>query len=245
MVLANLPADPHDRRRALWVVVALVVALLAAAPFAKQPLIPFPGFVLIYQAALVIVDVITATFLFGLLRVTGSRAIMVLACGYIFTACLAIAHGLSFPGAFTPTGLLDGGDSTPWLFGVWHASFPLVVIAYVVLRRRERIDADGRTVIAGTPPMHPEDYARWAPLAGSAIAVALAAACTLFVVQGNDAFPPLTVRNHLPFGGTGIGWILFVTTLAGLAALLTRRPWSLAVHCAFSGQALQVAACAW
>jgi hypothetical protein len=227
LVLANLPADPQDRRRALWVAGALILTFLVVAPFAGEPLAPFPGFVLIYQAALVIVDLITAVFLFGLLRVTGSRAILVLACGYVFTACMAVAHGLSFPGAFTPNGLLDGGESTPWLFFFWHAAFPLVVLAYVILRRHERIDADGRAVVPGETRVDPERFARWASLAGSAAAVAAAIACTLVVAYGNDYFPALAVRNHFSLGGTGIGWILLAVTLASLAALLTRRPYSI------------------
>jgi len=227
LVLANLPADLQDRRRALWVAGALTVTFLLVAPFAGEPLAPFPGFVLIYQAALVIVDLITAVFLFGLLRVTGSRAILVLACGYVFTACMAVAHGLSFPGAFTPNGLLDGGDSTPWLFFVWHGAFPLVVLAYVVLRRGERIDADGRAVVPGEARVDPERYARWASIAGSATAVAAAVICTLVVAFGNDYFPALTVRNHFSLGGTGIGWILLGLTIAALAALFTRRPYSI------------------
>jgi PAS domain S-box-containing protein len=227
LVLANLPADLADRRRALWVAGALVVTFLLIAPFAGQPLVPFPGFVLIYQAALVIVDLITAVFLFGLLRVTGSRAILVLACGYVFTACMAVSHGLSFPGAFTPEGLLDGGESTPWLFFVWHAAFPLVVLAYVMLRRREHIDADGRAVVPGETGIDSERFARWASSVGSATALVAAVACTLVVALGNDYFPALTARNHFALGGTGVGWILLGVTLAALAATLTRRPYSI------------------
>ena len=227
MVLANLPVDPHDRRRALWVVGVLLLAFAVVVPYAREPLPPFPGFVLIYQAALVIVDLITATFLFGLLRVTGSRAILVLACGYVFAACMSIAHGLSFPGAFTPRGLLDGDESTPWLFFAWHAAFPLVVLAYVALRRGERIEADGRAFVPGEIARDPERYARRATIVGSAVAVALALGCTMFIAVGNDAFPALAVRRVLPLGGTGIGWILLTLTLVGLAALLTRRPYSI------------------
>ena len=240
VVLANLPADSSDRRRALFVIGALVLAFLVAVPFAKTPLQPFPGFVLIYQAALVIVDLITAVFLFGLLRVTGSRALLLLGCGYVFTAVMAIAHGLSFPGAFTSEGLLDGGDSTPWLFAIWHAAFPLVVIAYVVLRGRERVDGDGRTIRMGRVDADPGDFARWAPIVGTALAVALAIACTVFVAVGNEAFPPLAQRNRSALGGSGIGWILLALTLTGLAALRMRKPhsildlWLTVVLCAWA-----------
>jgi hypothetical protein len=59
---------------------------------------------------------------FGFLR---SRAMLVLACGYLFTALAATAHMLTFPGLFAPGGLLGAGpQSTAWLYMFWHGGFP-------------------------------------------------------------------------------------------------------------------------
>ena len=240
MVLANLPADSYDRRRAAVVVAILLLAFLAAVPFARVPLAAFPGFVLIYQAALVIIDLITAVFLFGLLRVTGSRALVVLAGGYVFTACMTIAHGLSFPGAFMAEGLLDGQESTPWLFAIWHAAFPLVVVAYVLLRRGERISPDSAGSLDGSRNSDVGAYARLMPVAATAIAVVLAVACTLFVARANDDFPVAALRYGRFVIGTLFGWILLVVTLVALAMLARRKPrsildlWLLVVLCAWA-----------
>lgn len=60
---------------------------------------------------------ITALLLFLQLRVTRSSALMVLACGYVYTALMAAIHLLTFPGVFTPAGLLGGGaQTTAYLF---------------------------------------------------------------------------------------------------------------------------------
>ncbi len=42
-----------------------VAIFLAIAPFAKTPLAQVPGFIAIYETALVITDLITAIFLFA------------------------------------------------------------------------------------------------------------------------------------------------------------------------------------
>ena len=60
---------------------------------------------------------------------------MLLACGYLFTFGMVVAHGLTFPGVFAPAGLLGAGpQTTAWLYMFWHAGFPLAVIAYAWLQ---------------------------------------------------------------------------------------------------------------
>ena len=44
---------------------------------------------------------------------------------------MSIVHGLTFPGVFTPGGLLGAGpQTTAWLYIFWHGGFPLFVVAY-------------------------------------------------------------------------------------------------------------------
>src|SRR5216684_4118268 len=104
--LSALPAGRDEHRVALAVVLVSIVVFLAIAPFAQIPLAPLPAFIPIYESALVINDLITAVFLFGQFNISRSRALLLLACGYLFTGFLAISHALTFPGLFSPTGLL-------------------------------------------------------------------------------------------------------------------------------------------
>jgi hypothetical protein len=104
---------------------------IAAAPFASVQLAAMPAFIPAYESALVICDLITAALLFSKFRVLRSRALLVLASAYVFTAFIAVVHALSFPGAFSPGGLFTGGgETTAWLYMFWHAGFPALVIVY-------------------------------------------------------------------------------------------------------------------
>ena len=134
-------------RRTYWMAQAVallsLVVLVSALPFAKVQLPRLPLFVPIYESALILNDLITAALLFGQFAITRSRAMLALACGYLFTAATAVGHLLSFPGLFSASGLLGAGpQSTAWIYMFWHAGFPLFVMAYAVLKTREEREPD-------------------------------------------------------------------------------------------------------
>jgi hypothetical protein len=70
------------------------------------------AFIPVYETALITFDLITAVLLFGQFAFLRSRAILVLASGYLFTSTMTLAHALSFPGLFSPQGLLGAGPQT-------------------------------------------------------------------------------------------------------------------------------------
>jgi len=136
--LSTMPATRSDRKPALVVVGVSAVLFACAVPFAGVPLTPVPAFVASYQSALAVNDLITAVLLFSQVAISRSRALIVLASGYLFTAMAAIVHTLSFPGLFAP-GALFGAESqtTVWLYMVWHGVFPLLVLGYALLKASE------------------------------------------------------------------------------------------------------------
>jgi signal transduction histidine kinase len=137
LVLSGQPADARSQFSALVVVLLSMAIFVAIAPLAKYKLGAHPVFIPLNQTALIINDVITALLLLLQLRVTRSSALVVLACGYVYTALMATAHLLTFPGVFTPAGLLGAGtQTTAYLFVFWHSGFPLAVIAYIFLKRK-------------------------------------------------------------------------------------------------------------
>jgi two-component system, sensor histidine kinase and response regulator len=203
--LLDQPAGPRERRHALIVAVASVAVFAALLPFAKLKLAPVPAFIPIYESALVLTDLITAVLLFGQYRILRSQALMVLGCGYLFTAVLASAHALSFPGLFSATGLLGAStQTTVWLYMLWHGGFPLFVLGYAALKTRPGI---------AVPPM------AW-PAATLATACALIALTTL----GHDGLPQLLVGGKyttaylLTVGG------IWTFSLAALLRLWRQRP---------------------
>src|SRR4030088_2373517 len=80
-------------------------------------------------------DSITAVLLFAQFSILRSPALLAISSGYLFTALMLIPWMLTFPGIFTPGGLLGAGlQSTHWLYTLWHAGFPMFVIAYALLK---------------------------------------------------------------------------------------------------------------
>jgi signal transduction histidine kinase len=132
--LVNLPPTRRQIRIALFIALALLVGLGATAPFADAPLPRIDAFIPAVEIAVIITDFITATLLFSQYRIYHSRALLALASGYLFTALIIIPHVMTFPGVFSPTGLLGAGlQSTAWLYIVWHIGFPIALLIYACL----------------------------------------------------------------------------------------------------------------
>src|ERR1700741_4840828 len=94
--LSILPARRTERRVALGVVLAALAISLIATPFAKVQLPRLDAFIPIYESALTFNDLITAILLFGQFSILRSRGMLLLACAYLFTGLMIVAHMLSF-----------------------------------------------------------------------------------------------------------------------------------------------------
>jgi PAS domain S-box-containing protein len=224
--LSTVPAGPSERRLALAVLAGSGSVFLAAAPFAKLPLGRIDAFIPMYESALVILDLITAVLLFGQFRFLGAPALCVLGGGYLFTALMTVTHALTFPGLFSPTGLLGAGpQSTAWLYMFWHGGFPLVVIAYAVLkgRRRDTTRPVGRAIL------------------GSLVVVG-AAVCglTLLATAGQDTLPAIMRGDQYTPAMSVVVSGIWALSLVALIVLWTRRPhavldlWLMVVMCAWT-----------
>jgi signal transduction histidine kinase len=208
-----LSAGPADRRIALCVVFVSLVFFVAAAPFAQVPLAAVPAFLPAYQSALIMCDLITAVMLLGQYGIVPSRALLVLAAGYLFSAAMAVAHALSFPGLFAPQGLLGAGpQSTAWIYFLWHGGFPLFIMGYAFLKSGSR---EGET----------SNIAVQIAI-GVVLALACAAALTLLATSGQELLPPIMSGNAdapMKVVVAGLTWLFGV---AALFVLWRRRPHS-------------------
>ena len=221
--LLNQPADRRQRWRAGLVLLVSVLLFGALVPFVRMPLGFLPAFIPIYESALLITDAVTAVLLFGQYRILRSRALMVLACAYLFTALMTVVHALSYPGVFAPGGLLGAGrQTTAALYMFWHAGFPLFVLAYSALKRRE---VDAGTANAGSwfSPARPHD--RFA-LALPAATVAVAALLTLYATRGHEFLPNFLYPDHFGLALTLSASAIWALSLLGVAALWRHRPHS-------------------
>ena len=205
--LSTEPARPGEKRLA-WVVVGLsLLAFLAGLPFVRVPLPQVPAFIPSYAAALWINDTITAVLLFSQFTRLRSRAVLLLAAGYLFDSLMIVPHALSFPGVFSDTGLLHAGpQTTAWLYVFWHAGFPLFVLAYALR------------------PRHAADTMRMAP--GRAIAATIALVgllvigLTLLTTAGHDVLP-VVIRDggYSQMVARGFSPAMWAITIATLIVL--------------------------
>jgi len=190
--LATALATPREKRVAAAIAFAALLAFAVAVPFVRVPLAKMPAFIPSYEAALFFIDLITAVLLFEQAVRLRSAAVLALAAGYLFDALIIVPHALTFPGAFAPSGLLGAGpQTTAWLYVFWHGGFPLFVMAYAWLRRREDDDLL-------RPIVHP----------GRAIAAAIAGVVVLSVLF---AVLATTGQDFLPVVMQGSNYSLLVT----------------------------------
>jgi len=205
--LSSLPASPQERRRARIVILISLAIFLAAAPFARLKLAEVWAFIPCYQSALLVNDLITAVLLFAQLAILRSRALLLIASGYLFNALMAVPHALSFPRLFAPEGLIGAGpQTTAWLYMFWHSGFPIALIFYALQRRH--------------PPLRRPRLAIGGACAG---VVCTVIGTTLLATAGDDLLPAIMSGDGytplLPLV-TGFVWSL------SLVALLTlwRQP---------------------
>ena len=135
-ILSSLSPGRAQKRLALAVVLALLVAFfIMAGPLSTIQSPRIEAFVPAYATAMFVNDSITAVLLFAQFSILRSRALLAISSGYLFTALVIIPWLLTFPGVFTPGGLLGAGlQSTNWLYILWHGGFPTFVMAYALLK---------------------------------------------------------------------------------------------------------------
>jgi signal transduction histidine kinase len=211
--LSSMPATAAARRLATTVVIVSILIFAALVPYAKVQLAPLMAFIPIYQSAMVVNDLITATLLFGQFTILRTRAMLALASGYLFTAIFAAYHALSFPGLFAPAGLIGAGaQTTAWLYMFWHAGFPLLVIAYARLKPVDA--ARGRLGGRSVPKV----------LATTACAFVAASALTLLATAGQQLLPSIMTGNNYTPAMIGVVSSVWIFSLLALIALYRQRP---------------------
>ena len=225
--LSTLPAGRVERNLALAVVAVSGAIFVVIAPFAKVPLGQVSAFIPIYQSALVVNDLITAVLLFGQFGCLRARGLLLLGIGYLFTAFMAVAHLLTFPGLFSKTGLLGAGpQSTAWLYMFWHAGFPLVVAAYALSTDLDR-------------PIRPGRGARRPIVSSVAAVIGAVGALTLLATVGHDRLPTIMIGHRYTPVMLVVVSSVWLSSLAALALLWRRgrhtvlELWLMVVLCAW------------
>src|SRR5262249_16513468 len=147
-----------------------------------------------------------SALLYAQYSISRSSSLLVLASGYLFTALIIIPHALTFPGAFTPTGLIGANlQSAAWLFLTSHLVFPAVLLAYARLENKGHAD----TFRAGPP--------RIAIGVSAALVAVFVAGFTQMSIAGVQYLPTLMIDRVQPFSAHFITINILIILVAVLA----------------------------
>jgi hypothetical protein len=226
--LINLPPTARQIKLALGAATFIVVAVALVAPFAATPLPQFAAFIPFLNAMILVTDLVTAILLFAQFSISRSRALLVLAGGYLFTATIAIPHALTFPGAFSATGLLGAGlQTSAWLYILWHLGFPTALLIYAALKDNKlTVQGSIRSAIA------------WC----ISIAISVVGGVVWITTAGSPFLPRLflSASGLTPLGTYVPTFDLSIGMLALLSLWLRRRSvldlWLMVVACALIGE---------
>jgi signal transduction histidine kinase len=192
--------------------IALVFGLIIAGPLGGVRPGRIDAFVPAYATSIFVCDAITALLLYGQFSIVRSRALLVIASGYLFAAMVAIAWALAFPGLLGPTFRVGGMQSTSYLFFFRHTGFCLFLIAYALSKH-----GGTKRLTEGAP------RALIASSIGLTTAVVLAGSC-LFIY--GDAQLPRLILDTTHFSPLQIyvaAPLAFLVSFAALAVLWVRR----------------------
>jgi len=223
ILLSTLPPSRGQKRLALAIVLVLLAAVGATAPFATMPVGYVREFIPAYGTAVFVVSLITAGLLFVQFYIVHSRALLVIACGYLFIALITIPWALTFPDLFMET----NRTSTTWglLSRLWHLGFPLFVIGYTLLKDGEAIPR---------PRRHSWSFVVFAGIAGILVVVDIVVWLAATTSQPLPNALPLSMvfeRSQTYWNG-----VFVFLTIVSLVLLWSRRRsvldlWLMVVMC--------------
>jgi len=215
-IISLLNQRPTSRQNRLALVVSgtLLSGFGIIAAYANTPLMRLEAYIPSIEAMMVLSDFITSVFLFAHYSINRSRALLALASGYLYTALIVIPHLLSFPGAFSPTGLL-GADlqTTAWLYDFWHTGFPVALLAYAWLKDEHTSQSDKQ--LSALPAIS----------LSAAIVFSLVCSLTWLATQGHDYLPRLFQdrTNLFPLAHYVAALMLLICAIALILLWVRRR----------------------
>jgi signal transduction histidine kinase len=214
-ILSSLSPSSAQKRLALGIVLGIFVVFVAlmADPFSGRPPVRIDAFIPSYATAMFVNDMITAILLFAQFSMMRSRALLVIASGYLFTALILIPWILTFPGMFAPQGLIGGLQSTSTLYLFWHAGFVVFVIGYALSKDAEPANRLWRGTVAS------------AIVASVAATVAIVSAAAVIATVGDPLLPRIATDSarFTPLWVYYVGAPIAVLCVTALILLWTRR----------------------
>ena len=131
--LLNLPPTRQQTRLAFAITVILLLTFGAGAPFANVHLPPPKGLREILLTLIFATNLVTAILIFSQCSITHSRALLLLASGYLFSSLIMIPN-VTIAGDFSWTASFGTSIHRPFIYAIWHFGFSTAVICYALLK---------------------------------------------------------------------------------------------------------------
>lgn len=212
--LFDTPPGRREVQIGVIIVGLLLAASLAIFPIADTQWPAVPASIPVVEVAVLFGELIIAAVLYAQASIFRSRALTMLASGYVFTALLLVPHGLTFPGSIVPEGLFNAGFSTAaWLAVIRRIAYPIIVILYVLV---EVDHVDGKALADRSSAKVPT---------GLAVACLLALVVSVATIAWGDAYFPSLYTSRLDVAYNNVSIVNLVTILlclGGMFLLYTR-----------------------
>jgi hypothetical protein len=122
------------RRWVVRIICLYAVATLAVLPFAGVKAPELPAITPFLVAGVLTTELSISFLLFAWFTEVPSWSSLLLACSYLYSGLMAIAHLLTFPGAAMPGWIMLGGPQTAsWTFLLWTDGYAALTFAATIL----------------------------------------------------------------------------------------------------------------
>ena len=211
-LLSKLPPSPEQKRLAIGVVLALLLASAITTPFARIQLTDTEALLPAYAAAVLVNELITSVLLLALFSVQRSRAVLALAIGYLFSGLMVVPWSLSFPGVLPATDLDTGVQSTASVAALRRIGFPLLVVIYALLKDQP------------TVAMKSQRSMRQTVLVSVAGVVFVVGSVLWLIFVNHEVLPKLMADKNIASGlWWYVAWASMILYVAGMLLLWRRR----------------------
>ena len=210
--LATAAPEADDRRRSLFAIGASLASLALIAPLASVEMPRLSAFIPSYEAALFIIELLTAVVLLSQFAILRRWSLLVLASAYLLNAILIGAHALSFPGVFAQVGVFGDSQTTAWLYVFWHLAFPVLIAVYA------------RIADSARDPLR-SDVSTQRATVGALVAIAVAATVLIVIATHGEAWLPaiIVAGDFRRLVTLGVSPAILVACAIALVAMWGRR----------------------
>ena len=129
-------AMPQSLLQSRGTVVAIGILMLCGAvatPLAMTPVLPIPGFMTAFGAAMIVINILLAAILFSRGAIERRNDATALGTAYLFVAVIFLPLVASFPGGIMPGSLIGTTISPVWLWLFWHGGFAVAILRYTTV----------------------------------------------------------------------------------------------------------------